>query len=59
MLGREAAQAGETYIKPELLRSRIGSEDVTVVEDPTVPGSYGFYVYDEEGVRARERVLSE
>ena len=59
MLGREAAQAGETYIKPELLGSRIGSDVVTVVDDPTVPGSYGFYVYDEEGVRARERVLIE
>jgi len=59
MLGREAAQAGETYIKPDLLGTRIGSDAVTVVDDPTLPGSYGFYLYDEEGVKARERVLIE
>ncbi len=57
MLGREAAQAGETYIKRELLGTRIGSEHVTVVDDPTIPHSFGYYLYDEEGVRARERVL--
>lgn len=59
MLGREAAQAGETYIKPELLGSKIGSEAVTIVDDPTLPSSFGFYLYDDEGVRARERVLIE
>jgi len=59
MLGREAAQAGETYIKPELIGSKIGSEHVTIVDDPSLPNSFGFYVYDDEGVKARERVLIE
>lgn len=59
MLGREAAQAGETYIKRELVGTRIGSEHVTIADDPTLPGSYGFYLYDDEGVRARERLLIE
>ena len=57
ILGREAAQAGESFVKPEMLGQRIGSEVVTVIDDPTIPGSYGFYMYDAEGVRARPRVL--
>ncbi len=59
MLGREAAQAGETYITREHLSTRIGSELVTIVDDPTLRGSFGYYVYDDEGVRARERILIE
>ncbi len=59
MLGREAAQAGETYITREHLGSRIGSELVTIVDDPTLPGSFGYYLYDDEGVKASERVLIE
>ena len=59
MLGREAAQAGETYIKPELLGTRIGSEHVTIVDDPTLPHSFGYYLYDEECVKAGERILIE
>ncbi|MEM3398696.1 MAG: TldD/PmbA family protein [Nitrososphaerota archaeon] len=57
VLGREAAQAGETYVKPNMIGERIGSEIVTVVDDPRIPGSFGYYLYDEEGVEARERVL--
>ena len=57
IMGREAAQAGESFVKPEMLGERIGSEVVTVVEDPTVPNSWGFYLYDDEGVKARPRYL--
>jgi len=58
ILGREAAQAGESYVKPEMVGSYvIGNRYATVVEDPTVPGSYGFYLYDDEGVPARPRYL--
>ncbi len=57
MLGREAAQAGETYIKPELIGTRIGSELVTVVDDPRLPNSFGYYLYDDECVETTERVL--
>jgi len=57
ILGREAAQAGESYVKPDMIGHRIGTEAVTVVDDPTVPTSYGFYQYDEEGVRAARRIL--
>ncbi|MCS7145736.1 MAG: TldD/PmbA family protein [Nitrososphaerota archaeon] len=59
MLGREAAQAGETYITREHLGSRIGSEHVTIVDNPALPNSFGYYLYDDEGVKVSERVLIE
>ena len=59
ILGREAAQGGESYVKPELLGTRIGSDVVTVVDDPTLRNSFGYYLYDDEGVEARERRLIE
>lgn len=30
---------------------------VTIIDDPTIPNSYGFYLVDEEGVTARPRFL--
>jgi TldD protein len=57
ILGREAAQAGESYVKPNMLGERIGSEHVTIIDDPTLPSSYGFYLYDDEGVKATPRTL--
>jgi TldD protein len=57
IMGREAAQAGESFVKPEMLGERIGSEAVTVIEDPTIQNSWGFYLYDDEGVKARPRYL--
>ncbi len=57
ILGREMSQAGKSFIKPEMIGDAIGSEHATVIDDPTVPGSYGYYEYDHEGVRARPRFL--
>lgn len=58
ILGREAAQAGESYVKPDMIgKYRVGGKYATVIEDPTIPGSYGFYLYDDECVRARPRYL--
>jgi len=58
ILGREAAQAGESYVKPYMIgKERIGTKYATVIEDPTIPGSFGFYLYDDEGVPARPRHL--
>lgn len=56
--GREAAQAGESYVKPEMLGlNAFNNEFATVVDDPTMPKSYGFYLYDDEGVRARPKYI--
>jgi len=57
IMGREAAQAGKSFIKPGMLGERIGNEYATVIDDPTIPGSYGFYLYDDETVPARARYL--
>ena len=57
ILGREAAQAGESYLKPSDLGKVIGSDVVTIVDDPTIPNSFGYYLYDDEGVKARRKYL--
>ncbi len=57
ILGREAAQAGKSFMEPGMIGERIGSDVVTVIDDPTLPGSFGFYLYDDEGVPARPRYL--
>jgi len=57
ILGREAAQAGESYVKPDMIGYRIGTDAVTIVDDPTVANSNGFYLYDEEGAKGRRRTL--
>jgi TldD protein len=55
--GREMSQAGKSFVTKALLGERIGSDAVTIVDDPTIPNSSGFYLYDEEGVKARPRYL--
>jgi TldD protein len=57
VMGREAAQAGETFITQDMLGSRIGSDAVTICDDPTMAGSFGYYLYDDDGVKAQNRVL--
>ncbi|MGB2825976.1 MAG: TldD/PmbA family protein [Thermoplasmata archaeon] len=57
ILGREMSQAGKSFVKPEMLGEVIGSKHATVIDDPTIPGSYGYYEYDQEGVRAKPRFL--
>lgn len=43
ILGREMSQAGKSFVSPDMLGQRIGSVYATVIDDPTVPGSYGYY----------------
>jgi len=57
IIGREMSQAGRSFVSPDMIGERIGSEYATVIDDPTLPGSYGYYAYDEEGVKARPRFL--
>ncbi|MFW9922955.1 MAG: TldD/PmbA family protein [Candidatus Thorarchaeota archaeon] len=62
ILGREGAQAGESFYidlleKQKLGEIKIGTEAVTLIDDPTLPGSAGFYLYDDECVKARPRYL--
>ena len=57
IMGREASQAGKSFVRMDSMGERIGSDMVTIVDDPTIPNSYGYYAYDDEGVKARRRVL--
>ncbi|MFW9916265.1 MAG: TldD/PmbA family protein, partial [Candidatus Thorarchaeota archaeon] len=58
IMGREGAQAGESYWRDlELGKSQVGSSHVNIYDDPTIPESAGYYLYDDEGVKARNRVL--
>ncbi|OGS56464.1 MAG: hypothetical protein A3K60_04610 [Euryarchaeota archaeon RBG_19FT_COMBO_56_21] len=57
IIGREMSQAGRSFVAPDMIGKRIGSRYATVIDDPTVPGSYGYYPYDQEGVKARPRYL--
>jgi TldD protein len=57
ILGREAAQAGESFMKPEMIGKSVAKNTINVVDDPTIEGSYGFYLYDDEGVKAKRKWL--
>jgi TldD protein len=39
--------------------ARIASDMVTICDDPTLEGSFGFYFYDSEGVKGRKKTLVE
>lgn len=57
VMGREAAQGGESYLNPGDIGRRIGSIHVNVVDDPTIEGSAGYFLFDDEGVAAQRKVL--
>jgi len=57
ILGREGSQAGKSFVRSDMKGEVVGSELVTIVDDPTLEGSFGYYEYDDEGIRARRRVL--
>lgn len=60
ILGREMSQAGRSFIykgSPFWIGTRIGSDVVTIVDDPAIEHSYGYYEYDDEGIKARKRHL--
>ena len=57
VLGREASQAGKSFITPDAIGQKVGSPAVNVVDDPTVDHAIAFYRFDDEGVRARRRYL--
>lgn len=57
ILGREAAQAGESFIHRGMVGGRMGNKRINIVDDPTLKNSAGFYLYDDEGVRARRKYL--
>jgi TldD protein len=62
IFGREGAQAGESFYADLLQNAKLGeiqlgSEEVNIIDDPTMLGNAGYYLYDDEGVKARPRYL--
>lgn len=57
IVGREGAQAGESFLTGKPEHFRIGADIVSVIDDPTMAKSYGYYQYDDEGIPARKRYL--
>jgi len=58
VLGREAAWAGTTLWAGKI-GEKIGSDYLTAYDDPTIPGTLGYYLYDDEGVKAERKMLIE
>jgi len=58
VLGREAAWAGTTWWAGKI-GEKIGSDHLTAYDDPTINGTLGYYLYDDEGVKAERKVLIE
>ncbi len=57
VLGREGAQAGESYLKADSLGRKIGSDQANVSDDPTLIHSSGYTPVDDEGVEGKKRLL--
>jgi TldD protein len=57
ILGREGAQAGESYLKADGLGTRVGSAEANVSDDPSLAHSNGYYLVDDEGVEGKKRAL--
>ncbi len=57
ILGREGAQAGESYLKRDSMGLQIGSNEANVSDDPTLVNSNGFSLVDDEGVEGKKRML--
>jgi TldD protein len=57
VLGREGAQAGESYLKADSLGRKIGSREANVSDDPNLVHSNGYTPVDDEGVEGKKRHL--
>ena len=57
IIGREAAQAGGSFIDAGREKQRVGSTYANVIDDPSIKGSFGYYAYDDEGIKSGKRYL--
>jgi len=42
-----------------MLGSKIGTEELTVIDNPKIPGGYGSYIVDDEGVIGERKIMIE
>lgn len=57
IMGRESAQAGESFVKMDMVGRRVGSDYVNIIDTPLMDNSAAYYLYDEEGVKSRDKLL--
>lgn len=53
VFGYEAGLAGTSFLDPEMIGFRYGSEYVNVVADATIPTGLGTFGYDDDGIKAQ------
>ncbi len=58
VLGKEMAWAGGAWWKDKL-GEKIGSENLSVFDDPTIKESLGWYQFDDEGIETKKTTLVE
>jgi TldD protein len=58
VLGKEMAWAGGAWWKGKI-NEKIGSEHLSVFDDPTIKHSLGWYYFDDEGVKTSRTTLME
>jgi TldD protein len=58
VMGKEMAWAGGAWWKDKL-GEQIGSEHLSVFDDPTISESLGWYYFDDEGIETRKTTLVE
>jgi TldD protein len=56
ILGRERVRAGTSWWANNL-GEKLGSDVVTAIDDPTLDGTLGYGLYDDEGVKTRPKML--
>ncbi|ASJ15916.1 TLDD - like protein [Thermococcus chitonophagus] len=49
----DSVKSGESILAG-MLGKKIAVDTLTVIDDPTIPGKFGSYVYDDEGIRGRK-----
>jgi|SRR3989344_5013799 len=57
IFGRESAQAGESFVTKQMVNTKIGSSLVNVSDDPSIEGTSGYYMYDDDGVKSRKKII--
>ena len=58
ILGDERNYAGTSFVTPDMFGSfRYGSDLLNITFDPTVPGEFAAYAFDDEGVKAEKTFL--
>ncbi len=54
----DAVWSGQSILAGKM-GQKVAADGVTIIDDPTIAGKYGYYLYDSEGTPARRRVIIE